>query len=173
MAVATPGVGTSYGKELAKWEQHRTRFTDDDNPPGNPYVFRMYPRMMFRAVKHPKTGQMVCMAVPPNPMLFTTPHEYDRACLDIERMNRECSRTVNSDEEFRIAKNDGWRESPALALETHEQQMCAVAEETARRHFSDQRLSPEAQAEAARIDASTEHQVPDVQTEQARQKARR
>jgi len=177
MALTTPNPRTDYGKELAKFEQHRTRFTDPDGDPpvhpGNPYTFREYPRMVYRAIQHPRTGKTICMDVAPNPMLFTTAHEYNNAIDATERLNRECWKIVQDEVAFRNAKNEGWRESPVLALEAHEQRMCAVAEETARRHFSDQSMTPKAQAEAAAIDASTEHQVPDVQTEQARQKARR
>jgi hypothetical protein len=175
MAYAVPSPTTAYGKELARFEQHRTKYTaeDDGVPPGNPYQFREYPRMMYRAVQHPRTKQMVCMDIAPNPMLFSKPQEYDHACVATEQLNRQCTRIVPDDVAFRNALNEGWRSSPKEALEAHEQKMCAIAEETARRHFSDQAMSPRAQAEADRVDASTEHQVPDVQTELARAKARK
>jgi len=174
VAYATPSPNTEYGKELAKWEMRQSRFTNDDVPPGRANVpFQEYPKMLFRAVKHPKTGQTVCIETPPNPMLYDNPQAYERACAATEQLNRDCCKTVLDDVAERNAKNEGWRNSPAEALIAHEERMCAIAEETARRHYSDRSMSPEAQAEAARVDDSTEHQVPDVQTEMARQKARK
>ena len=173
MAVATPSPSTDYGKELAKHEQHHTRFTNDEVPPGNPYVYREYPRMVYKAVQHPKTGQMFCMAIDPSPMMFSFPQEYQNACAATAMLNRQCYRVVQDDTEFRIAKNDGWHESPGQALSGHEEDHWkTVVEDTAKRHFSDRRMSPEAQAEAAAVDASTEHQVPDVQVEQSRRIAK-
>lgn len=175
MAHAVPQPSTAYGQELAKWEMHHTRFTSDDAPPGRANVpFAAYPRMVYKAIEHPKTKQMVCMAIQPNPLQFPTPQEYDIAVRATDELNRRCYRIVNDDVEFRNAQNDGWYESPALALAGHEDEHWAgVVEETARRHYSDQRMSPKAQAEAAAVDASTEHQVPDVPTELRKQRERK
>ncbi len=172
MSVATPGPDTAYGKELAKHEQRPSRFTNDDVPPGRPYRYEEYPRMVYKAVEHPKTKQMVCMPVQPNPLQFSTPHEYDAAMRQTEELNRHCYRIVKDDAEFRNAKNEGWHESPAVALTGHDDAMWKIAEATAERNFRDQNMSPAAKAEAAAIDNSTEHQVPDVQVEKSRRAAR-
>lgn len=174
MAHAVPSPSTAYGKEIAKWEMHHTRFTSDDSPPGRANLpFAAYPRMVYKAVEHPRTKQMVCMCVQPNPLQFSTPQEYDVAMRSTEELNRRCYRIVQDETEFRIAQNDGWHESPDLALKGHDDAMWKIAEQTAERHYSDQRMSPMAQAEAAAVDASTEHQVPDVPTELRKQRERK
>lgn len=48
-----PGVlivpGSNFVKEVSKFEQFHTRYTAGTNGPGNPYVYRPFPKMVYRA----------------------------------------------------------------------------------------------------------------------------
>jgi hypothetical protein len=153
---------TAAGRELAKFEQHRTKYTSDDVPPGNPYQYRQFPQMLYKANYHPIEKRMVCMADPPQLIAFATQAEFQRAENYVEQFNRSCYRIVKSEDEERIAKNDGWRNSPKEALDECERSRRAVADIAANRHYSDQTMSESARAEAASADASTDDHLADI-----------
>lgn len=153
---------TTYGRELAKWEQHRTNYTSDDVPPGNPYEYRPYPKMLYKAQRHPVTGKTSVHEIPPNPILFASQQELDRAERAVEQFNRNCQRIVNTEEEHRIAKNDGWCDSTEAALEEYERRRMKDADITANRHYHDQFMSDAARREADAADASTDAHLPAI-----------
>lgn len=156
---------TAAGKELAKFEQHHTKFTSDTVPPGNPYTFREYGtsgKMLYKAQYHPLQKKMACMVGPPNLMDAANQAEHDRAERFVDQFNRSCSCIVRSDDEKRAKMNEGWRESPVAALEAAEASRKATANITASRHFSDRSMSANAQAEAAAADASTDDHLGEV-----------
>lgn len=56
MGVVIP-VDSELGRELAKWEQFPSERTNPANPPGNPYVYRPFPKMVYRGgTVHGKIG---------------------------------------------------------------------------------------------------------------------
>lgn len=153
---------SALGKELAKWEQHRTKYVSDEEQPGNPYTYRPYPKMLYRAQPHPISKQTRCMDVEPDVLQYATVQEYERALNMITRFNTACTRIVMSDDEQRRAMNDGWRESPDLAMAAAEQREIELSTLAAERHYKDRSMSEKAQAEAAEADRSTSAHVVDV-----------
>jgi hypothetical protein len=149
------------GKELLRWEQHRTRFVPEDAQPGNPYVFRPYPRMVFRAQLAPG-GQTRCLLPPPNPYEFTKPDEFERAVLQFEAFNRSCCRIVQSESEHRMANGQGWADSPAEALGVAEKEAQAIGNAAAEAIATAKRMSAKAQDEFAEASAETHQHVTDV-----------
>src|SRR5262245_54529633 len=75
-----PGIalvpGSNFVKEVAKFEQFHSPFTIGAQP-GNPYTYRPYPKMLYKADKF--NGKIVCMGAHPNPMEFMNPAEFERA----------------------------------------------------------------------------------------------
>ncbi len=150
------------GIELAKWEQHRTKYVGDEQQPGNPYVYREYPRMLFRAQRHPVTGKTSCAEMPPNSIEFLNQNEFERADRAVASFNRSCQKTVESADEYRIAMNDGWRESPVDAIAEYEKRRKGTSDIAANRHYNDQFMSPAARAEAAAADAGTDEHLAEI-----------
>lgn len=149
------------GRELCKWEQHRTKYVGDEQEPGNPYVFRPYPRMIYKAVKKPQ-GQVGCIDVPPNASHFDNIAHYERACLEVEGFNRQCSKIVQSESEYLIAKGQGWSDDPKAALELYEHEEQAVAQAAAEAAFNARRMSDKAQREFDAAQHMTNEHVTDV-----------
>ncbi len=158
-------VETELGKELAKHEQHRTKFTSDEVPPGNPYQYREYGtsgKMLYKAQYHPRRKRMECMIIPIQSIAFATVAEAQADEQYVEQFNRSCTRIVHTADEERIAKNDGWCASPQLAMEECERRRAAIGDVTAQRHFTDQRMGANARAEARAADDADGEHVADV-----------
>lgn len=101
-------------KELRKWNA--------------PYVYREYPRMLYRGVT--TTSGLVTVE----------------------------QRLVTSDGEQASAMGLGWRASPQQAVEAEDQRAVALSTAAAERAWADRRMSEPAQAEAAAVDgASARH----------------
>ena len=119
---------SEYAKELRKWEQHHTRFALDeagDSGPGHPYVFRPFPRMLYKAHKR-ANGQYSCVEGTPSPYLYPDPQSYERACFEVDQFNKSCQRIVQSEADEQREQAQGWRNSPVEALnyaEALEQEM--------------------------------------------------
>jgi hypothetical protein len=152
---------SAYGKELRKWEQHRTDLVPRGTNPGNPYVFRPYPKMLYKAQRQ-LGGQYVCMPPAPHPYDFAKPEEHQQAILAWESFNRSCTRIVKDESEERLAKGQGWAESPVLALERHEQDERAIGQAAAEAAFTARRMTEKSQAELVEAESSTYQHVTDV-----------
>lgn len=144
-------------KELSKFEQFPNRHCET---PGNPYVYRPYPKMLYMAYK--RNGKICCMDGAPDPYLFQTPQAYERAQQENERFNGSCQRIVGSDRELDNALGLGWRGTPQEAmahLEALEQDIGNAAAEAA---YDAQRMSAKAKDELAAADKTTHEHVTDV-----------
>src|SRR5689334_155980 len=109
---------TKYAEELRKWEQHHTRYSvtpEGTSEPGNPYVYREYPKMLYRA--QVRNGRGMCLEPPPSPYDFDRPDAYERACLAHEAFNRSCYRIVKDESDELVAKGQGWCETAKEAME--------------------------------------------------------
>jgi hypothetical protein len=158
MGIVRTGTG-AYERELAKYEQfERDVIAVDDLgnaiPPGNKYVFRPFPRMLFRAHKK-VNGSVACLD---NPLAYRT----DAEAIDAEAFNRRCQLIVQDESNYHRALAGGWAESPAEAMEKYEQQQIAIGDETARRHYRDDSMSPRAQTEALAADRSVSQHLPEI-----------
>lgn len=148
------------GKELAKHEQFAGRITDT---PGNPYRFRPYPAMLYRAAK--LNGQLRCMTGDPDVFLFNgqnAMNDYDRACQAVARFNASCQLTVNDDQERQKAFESGWRETPQAALAFAEQVELDISTAAAETAAAAQGMTDKAKRELKAADAETSDHVTDV-----------
>lgn len=150
------------GKELSKWEQHRTRIVADDAMPGNPYVFREYPKALYQARLHPRSGQATCLMPAPDTLTCRDEKEFERLCNETDNWNAKAMRKVPHEEAERLAKGQGWAESPKAALEVFEKEQQEIARLAAEAAFQAQRMGEKARAELAEADASTSSHVVDV-----------
>lgn len=166
--VITPD--SALGRELWKWD-HTTREihpSDEDKPSHEqlhgmrPTEWQEFPQMLYKAHQNPLTKQMRCMDIEPNTLDFSEVSAYQRAINQINIFNQQCSKIVHNDEQRRKAMNDGWTASPLTAMEAVETRDKAIADEAARRHFSDQKMGEKARIEADAADRSTAAHVLDV-----------
>jgi hypothetical protein len=142
---------------LSKWEQFPNRVTET---PGNPYVYRPYPKMLYMAYK--RNGQIRCMEGAPDPYLYQTQVAYERAQQENDRFNASCQRVVANDRELDNALGQGWRGTPQEAmahLEALEQDIGNAAAEAA---FHAKGMSQKAKDELAAADQTTHEHVTDV-----------
>lgn len=151
---------SAWGKELVKHEQHQTYYVGRGQRPGNPYVFREYPKMLYKA--HPINGKYRCLEPPPDPANFETMDKYQRAVLNWETFQRSCQRTVKDSAEEAVAQGQGWAPSALAALELAEQTERAVENAAAEAAAAVRGMSAKAQAEYKAADESTHRHVADV-----------
>lgn len=131
------GEDTEIGKELKRWDTPKREGGMRCNG------YEEFPKMIYRA-QPTETGKV----------LVSDPFNED--------FTRRCQAIVHdSYEEARYLKQ-GWYLTQPAALEGYEQEQIAIAEATARRHFSDQRMTEKAKTEAADADAATDKHVADV-----------
>lgn len=141
-----PGIvivpGSNYAKERARFEQFPSAF----GAPGNPYVYREYPRMLYRAEMY--QGRIACGASVADAGEFTNPNEYNRQEEAARRFTERCQRVVKDDRELQAAMEDGWRKTQKEAVEYLEARMQAKSQAAAERHYSDRNMSDAAKAAA-------------------------
>lgn len=151
------------GKELRKWEQHVTELTPRGTRPGNPYVYRQYPVMLYRAQPDPRSGKVFCVQPAPEPWLFDRMDQLQQEQLRIEAFNKSNQRIVKDEAEERLATGQGWAASPDAALDVYERQQQAVAEAAAQAHYAAARMNEPAQREWTAAQDATHAHVVDVQ----------
>ena len=135
------------GKEVMKFEN---RVLSDHE--------KQWPRMMYKAERAPN-GKVKCMEdalVPSSIPDAQISKEESR----IDAFNRANMLTVKSFEEYMNAKDRGWSDGPNEAVAAFEMNQIAIGNAAAERALSDSKMSEKAQAEAAVVEASTEHHVP-------------
>jgi hypothetical protein len=155
--VILPGSDTA--KELAKFEQFPTNYTtgqDGEAPVGNPYQFRAYPKMLYRAVTRPD-GREICMEPQPVPHAGGAQAEaqYNFELMQWERHTAACSKVVRSESEEAAARSEGWRETPKAALSRQEELRQDIARAAAESAFADERMGELAKRERAAAEANS------------------
>ena len=157
-----PGIvivpGSNYANEMQKFEQFPGRY---GGSPGNPYTYRAFPKMVYRAEHW--NGKAACMAAQPDPMEYLDPREWERVEELSRRFSERCQRIVKDEAEYQRAMEDGWRESPSEAVEYLLARDRARADATAHRNHEDRNMSAQAKAEAATAvaEAGGEH-LPEI-----------
>lgn len=139
---------SEYSKECEKWNTPRRM---GGKRPDSPEYF---PAMLYKA--HAKENGTI--AVIDNPLAY---REEIRQ-IDAEAFNRKCQFVVRDQYEKDRAVAQGWRETPAEALEAYEQAQIAIGDAAAERLYADQRMSAQAKAEAKAADEATHEHVGDV-----------
>lgn len=143
-----PGIvvvpGSNYANEMQRFEQFPSRY---GSSPGNPYTYRPYPKMLYKADLW--QGKPLCLAAAPDPNTFPNPNDFNRVEELARRFNEKCQRTVGDERELQKALEMGYRESPEEAVEWLQARMRSEANAAAERNYADRNMSDAAKAEAA------------------------
>lgn len=123
---------TDHAKELAKWEQHHSQFTIG-TAPGRPYVFREYPKMLYRGAVN-ANGKHV---------------------IDEQKI-------VQDRDQETIANGQGWFSNPTQALECVKASELEKAKLAAERNFEVRRMSGKARAEVEAFEAEAGEHVAEI-----------
>lgn len=140
---------TEHGKELAKWDlPKRMGGYGADG-------FEPYPRMVYKAHRR-ENGKVMCLDM-------AALYGEDMATVArAEAFNASCHKTVMSEEQYRLAKGQGWSDTPTEALELFERDAQSLATAAAEAAYQVQRMTDKARAEFETADAATEHPLADV-----------
>lgn len=149
------------GRELVKWEQHQTHYVGQGQSPGNPYQYRAFPKMVYRAVKK-ANGKVVCMEPPPPIHLFKEQNDYNVAVAQAEVLVRECHRVVHNEDQYLVAKGQGWTDDPKAAVEQFEREEQAVANAAAEAAYAVQKMSEKARSEFENVERQTDQHITDI-----------
>ncbi len=152
---------SALGKELLKWEQHQSHFVGRGQTPGNAYVFRPYPKMVYRAVKK-QNGKVVCMEGEPSIHQYSNMNEYNMALNAAAQLEAQCHKDVHSEEEWLMAKGQGWCETPPAAIAQFEKEEQERAAASAEAIYAAKRMGEKAREEFAAAEAATAEHVVDV-----------
>lgn len=149
--------GSPIVRLYSKFEQHPSQYTVGTQP-GNPYVYRAYPKMLYRAEHF--NGKPLCMAAPPDPYNYKDNREYEQHRMAAEKFTERCQLIVGNEVEQQRAMENGWRESPQAAVEYLLGRDRGIANETAERLYQDRNMSEGARREAALVtdEAGGDHQ---------------
>jgi hypothetical protein len=132
---------STYSREVARW--NLTKREGGFNADG----FEAFPTMLYKAFPNPQ-GKVMCGD--------------PRAAMgdaEAETFSRKCQLFIQDQEALDRATRAGWYPSPDAAIAGYESDERNVADAAAARHFSDQRMSAAAQAEADAADAATHAHV--------------
>lgn len=147
-----PGIavipGSPYAKYMAQFESHPT----GGFPAGNPYTYRAYPKMLYRAERW--NGAPACMAAPPDPYAFSNPGEFARVEQQARMFTERCQMIVRDEREKQKAMESGWREDPAEAVAYLIARDKGIATLDAHREYEDRNMSEAAKAEVAEAKAA-------------------
>jgi hypothetical protein len=139
--------GSSYQKEMAKWEQ----FPDSKwalGQPGNAYVYRPFPKMLYKAER--RNGKIACMEAAPDRYEYKDDRAFQFAEEAARRFTDKCQLTVHNDVEMSRAMEIGYRESPKEAEEFIAAKERGESKEIAHRNYDDRNMSENAKAEIAK-----------------------
>lgn len=153
---------SDYAKELRKHEQFPMYVNGELMQPGNPYVFRPYPRMLYKAQDWRGQGKKMVTAPFVSPYGWADPRLYENALLEAEAFTKSCQRIVGSEREQQEAEKQGWCDTLQAALEYEERYQQAIAHAAAEAAHSVQGMTATAKREFEEAADSTEHHVTDV-----------
>jgi hypothetical protein len=148
------------GKELQKWEQFpRYNASNELIPAGNPYQFRPYPKMLYKAFERPN-GKIECLTGEPNARFFKDPTDYDFAMREAAAFNRDCHSIVKDAQAHEAAKAQGWRDTPQEAIAYLNGLKDDIARAAAEAAYTAKGMTEKARGEFdALTDATSEHVV--------------
>src|SRR6266849_2467734 len=153
-------VFTEKQKEEAKWEQFE-RDVPRGLQPGNPYVKRLYPWMLYKAHQLPNGKYAVAMDEP-GFFGFRDANEWQRAKDQASAFTKSCHRTVNSEAEHGRARAEGWRNDPQEALDFQASLQKLMGDEAAARNFGDKNMREKALAERDKAEADHFGHLPSI-----------
>jgi len=135
--------GSPLAKEMERWEQFPSKWGSN---PGNPYVKREFPKMVYRAQKI--NGKPFIQMPEPMTHEFQTREAYKQALAQKKAFDGECQRVVRDEVELARALEDGWREGPDAAIQHVLDVDAKLSRAAAEREYTDSKMSEAAQAEA-------------------------
>jgi hypothetical protein len=145
-----PGIaivpGSNYANYMQQFEQFPSKY---GSSPGNPYTYRPFPKMLYKASRF--NGTPCCMAAQPDPIEFKNPAEWDRMCQLAIRFTDSCQKIVKDEREMSIAMESGWRENPQEAVEWLIERDLAISQANAHREYEDRNMSEKAKAEVKAV----------------------
>lgn len=142
---------TPLGKELMKFERR-----GDYRPENHPF-----PMMMYRAVKQ-KDGKICGHEVEPSQYGWADMGQYQREVERIRTFNESCQKTVKNEEEYLLAKGNGWRESIKEAEELCKSLEHQKQEAAAEFAYETRNYSEKAKAEIREAEESTDEVLADM-----------
>lgn len=160
-------------KEMVKWEQFPSKWTLGAAP-GNPYQYRPFPAMVYRAhqipAPHLGAGKLAVSLGEPEFYGFRDQQEWERARESAARFTTSCQRIVNDEAELSRAMEDGWRPTPGEALAHAEARANVISHETHKRQSADSAMSEGARAEAEQFERENFGHQPEIPTAAARKR---
>jgi hypothetical protein len=146
---------SEYSRELAKWN------TEKRHGGFRPNGHEEFPKMMYQA-RERENGKVMCG----DPLAAT-------GDAVGEAFSRSCQTVVNDQGEMDESLKKGWYDTPDLALAGYEDNQKSMADIAAMRHFSDQRMSETAQAEAKTAEDATHRHIPSIPAPRKRGRPRK
>lgn len=151
--------GSNLQKEMARFEQFHSKWTTAAGP-GNPYTYRRFPAMLFRAEY--RDGKPQCMAPQPDRYDFRDDRQFQHAEEAARRFTDRCQRIVKDESEQQRAMEDGWRTSPEDAIAYLKAREDGVSREIAHRNYDDRNLSEQAKAEITAAELEAGEPLPEI-----------
>ncbi len=149
--------GSNYANEMLKFEGRPGIYGIE---PGNPYVYRPFPKMVYVAKEW--KGTVVCNAAPPDMADFQNPDQYRAAEEKANRFTESCQRIVQDERELTQAMELGYRESPGEAVECLRNKQLARGLEAAHRAHDDRNMTAPAKREMKQYEQSSDVHVAEV-----------
>ena len=164
-------------KERAKWEQHPTEFTLGGLRPGNPYVYRPFPKMLYKARQIPPgmdgAGKHATSLSAPAFFGFRDQNEWQRACEGAYNFTKSCQMEVKDEREYDNMVKDGWRDGPQEAMAYAEALQNAVSNAAAERAHADRNMGEKAKAESAAFEEENFGHQPEIPAKPKRKYVRK
>lgn len=149
------------GKELAKWEQFPANWNGNVVQAGNPYVYRPFPKMLYKATKR-EDGRIVCLESEPAMSAFLTMDSYQREVARVHAHNASACLTVGSADEMERAVRQGWVEGSPLdaiaRLKAFEDEIANAAAEANAKAVG---MTDKARRERNKRESATDEHVPE------------
>ena len=133
---------SEYSREMTKWNTQKRHGGMGANG------YEPFPKMVYQA-RARENGKVMCG----DPLAAV----WDAVG---ESFARSCQQIVQNQEELDKSVKQGWYDTPDLAIAGYEVAQRSMADIAAMRHFTDQRMSEVAQAEAKLADDATHEHLP-------------
>ncbi len=88
-------------------------------------------------------------------------------CIDVNHLGETC-RVFRNERDFTLAKSLGWADSPQEAMSRLEAAQDEVSTNAAIRAYDDRRMSSEAQAESAAVEAQSPRHLEEIPVQKRR-----
>ena len=138
---------SEYGKELSRWNTPKSQ--GGMRPDG----IDQYPKMLYKAQTLPNGKTSVGES---------NDYAFGGALGAAAHFNKTCQRIVKSEAEHSLASSEGWKDTPAEALEYVKRLEDFIAEAAAHRAFEERNMSPAALKEASEAEAETHRHLAEI-----------